>query len=333
MSPATYEVRRRGAPRGKRIKVMFRWAVNALVGHTDKNGHQHAEMFMHLPSPQEYPDYYQFIRHPISFAEIEERLDQKEYINTYALVSDVRLMLDNAQFYNEEHSLVWNDAQALRTYLDGAVIPAFLAEGFTLDPNDHRQAALPPGTPGYVPPPGGIAASTPPIRSQPPERTPIPLVQPPRAPVPEPPRAPPVPGVPLERLVRALDAKVWPPHPALLRSTPDTDAHEPPAPPFASVEVSLLPPSGPPLAHMSAALTAPRVAFTLPRGIAGAAVRLIPHDGMPDVHATLDRAPLAGTWDDGVFSAHIAPGVGASALEARWSQPTGAGDVGVYIRR
>lgn len=355
VSPATYEVRRRGAPRGKRIKVMFRWAVNALVTYADRTGHVHAEMFMQLPSPRDYPDYYQFIRHPISFAEIEAKLDQKEYINTYALVSDVRLMLDNAQFYNEEHSLVWNDAQALRIYLDNTVIPAFLAEGFTLDPNDHRQAALPPGTPGYVPPPGGISLNTAPLRQQSPvgvapppppvSLTPAPL-QPPAAPVvPEPVVSTaqvhpphPVPGVPLERVVRALEARAWPPHPALLKSTPDekpTEERTAGPCPIERIEIDVLQPAGGRAAHVAFTLDTPRVALCLPRGASGAAFRLVPCAGTaPTLHATFDRAPLPGTWLDGTYATQIAPGIGSSALDIQWTLPDGAsGNVGLYIRR
>ncbi|WFD30454.1 hypothetical protein MSPP1_001475 [Malassezia sp. CBS 17886] len=247
--PQLGEARRRGAPRGKRLKVMLRWAVSALMQLQDReyvdtrfvpdrSGRSHAELFMELPSRDEYPDYYQFIKHPISFGNIEAKLDAKEYINTHALVTDLAQMLDNAQFYNEEDSIVWNDAQELRVrtaprarslqmHLENTLIPAFLAEGFTLDPNDHRQAAVPPGMPGYVPPPTATLPRTPPAPAHAappsaalPSASPLsaapPRAAPPAVPPVAPPPPPPAPAkVSLERVVRDLERAVWPPHPAL----------------------------------------------------------------------------------------------------------------------
>ncbi|PWN54199.1 Bromodomain-containing protein [Violaceomyces palustris] len=92
---------------------------------------------------REYPEYYKVIQKPISLAEIEARLANKGYINPHALFADLGLMLDNAQFFNEEGSQVWNDAQEMRGYLETVSIPALLAEGFTMDPDDLRQSALP----------------------------------------------------------------------------------------------------------------------------------------------------------------------------------------------
>lgn len=152
-SPSTpSEPRRRGAPRGKRLKVMLRWAVQSLMALQDSDKRPYSELFMELPSREEYPDYYQFIREPICFGDMERKLERKEYINPYAWDKDMRLMLSNAKFYNEEGSQVWNDAQALERYLDKTVIPTLLAEGFTLDPNDHRQAAQPSNMPSQGPP-------------------------------------------------------------------------------------------------------------------------------------------------------------------------------------
>ena len=236
------EPRRRGAPRGKRLKVMLRWSVQNMMAAQDMDGHTYSDMFLELPSRDEYPDYYQFIQRPICFRDIERKLDMKEYINPHALVSDIRLMLSNAQFYNEENSQVWNDAQALWRHLDRVMVPALLAEGFTLDPNDHRQAAVPPGKPGYVPPPTPTSSSPSTLPVQPPTVRPPPSAPPtpaPPAPItpvtpavsvaPVVPAAPSVPAVPapvmpvnvsLERVWDDLQAKVWPRHPATFSVSP-----------------------------------------------------------------------------------------------------------------
>ncbi|WFC96639.1 hypothetical protein MBRA1_003300 [Malassezia brasiliensis] len=353
-TPYITEPRRRGAPRGKRLKVMLRWAVQSMTTLQDNEGHVHAEMFMELPSRQDYPDYYQFIQQPISFAEVDHKLDQKEYINPHALVTDLYRMLSNAQFYNEEHSQVWDDAQALRTHLDKVVIPAFLAEGFTLDPNDHRQAALPPGTPGAVPPPSPSpapeasparvvspaapvrpivraapvgAASSPPPRSVPSPAAPVRPAAPsgvPSAPAPQP--APPaVPAMTLEQVVRAVEAKVWPAHPAALEAP--SAALVPPGArtqlpcPIDGVRIQLYADAeaAEALAEVRLALTrdAKAQVIRVPPRTASAMVRL----AVPErcaLRVALDKREVGGAWLDAegaTYAFHVVLERGTHTLE------------------
>ena len=353
-TPYITEPRRRGAPRGKRLKVMLRWAVQSMTTLQDNEGHVHAEMFMELPSRQDYPDYYQFIQHPISFAEVDHKLDQKEYINPHALVTDLYRMLSNAQFYNEEHSQVWDDAQALRTHLDKVVIPAFLAEGFTLDPNDHRQAALPPGTPGAVPPPSPSpapdapsarvaspaapvrpivrsapvgAASSPPPRSVPSPVVPVRPAAPsgvPSAPAPQP-VPPAVPAMTLEQVVRAVEAKVWPAHPAALEA-PSAALVPPGAPtrlpcPIDGVRIQLY-------ADAEAAEALAEVRLALTRDAKAQVIRVPPRTSsamvrlaVPErcaLRVALDQREVGGAWLDAegaTYAFHVILERGTHTLE------------------
>ena len=91
----------------------------------------------------QYPDYYKVIQRPIALDSIEDKVHKKEYANPYALVVDLRQMVDNAQYYNEEGSEIWDAAEQVRQYVEGTTIPTLLADGFTLDPSDMRQSALP----------------------------------------------------------------------------------------------------------------------------------------------------------------------------------------------
>lgn len=68
------------------------------------------ELFEELPSKTDYPDYYEIIDSPISFAEIKQKLKENQYKNIAALEEDVRLMVENAKTYNEPGSFVYNDA-------------------------------------------------------------------------------------------------------------------------------------------------------------------------------------------------------------------------------
>lgn len=81
------------------------------------SGNLASAFFQELPSRQDYPDYYTVITAPISLKEIQEKVRTREYKSPYAFVSDVRVMLANAKWYNEQDSIVWKDADALEVSL------------------------------------------------------------------------------------------------------------------------------------------------------------------------------------------------------------------------
>lgn len=345
------EPRRRGAPRGKRLKVMLRWLVQSLMALQDSDGHLHVDMFMELPSRDEYPDYYQFVQQPISLAEIERKLDGKKYINPYALVSDVRLMLSNAKFYNEEGSLVWNDADALQKHLERSLIPALLAEGFTLDPHDHRQAALPPGTPGAVPPPPPSAITTPsPVPKPPIARVtsaaavgaaPSPAPPPAAAPVPVAPVPVPPPPPTLERIAKDMSARVWPPSLAawVAPAACQVEAVAPPAPtspsPCVVVKVRVH------LPHTTCEVQlgvdhVQRHALRLPQGAMTTEWRFCPRDTAvgegPPPRFCVDQQALHVQWhdDEGWLVAwDVQPGM--HTLEAQWPSEWDAAPLRIYL--
>jgi hypothetical protein len=95
---------------------------------------------MHLPARDKFPDYYQMIKKAISFTEIRNKLERREYgtnpnptSNTgiLKLISDdFKQMFFNAKRYNIKGSLIYNDARKLdrlhrQTYarLAGLIVP------------------------------------------------------------------------------------------------------------------------------------------------------------------------------------------------------------------
>ena len=352
------ERRRRGAPRGKRLKNMLRTILDSLKTLQDRSGRLRAEMFMELPSRDEYPDYYQFVQHPISLAEIERKLDERMYINAYALVTDVRVMISNAKFYNEEGSQVWNDADALQFQLERVMIPALLAEGFTLDPNDHRQAAQPPGTPGSVPTPQQPSAVAPaPSVPQPPvARTAPPPPAAPAAPAAAPPAVPPAapPAAPppmaaapmppppptLERVLKDMGARIWPPSPATWVAPVACTSAEPQPPPdgpppCVALEVRV---------HMPQATREVRLALDL---MQRHALRLPPGAtrtewcfsfrdehvrDKPRPYFCVDQQELQAEWNEEhgwIVAWDVQPGT--HTLEAQWPSEWGAAPVALYV--
>jgi hypothetical protein len=70
---------------------------------------------MDLPSALDYPDYYQYIKHPISLNHIKSKLDSPRdpYLSLDKLLSNLKLVFKNAKKYNLEYSVIYKDAQAL----------------------------------------------------------------------------------------------------------------------------------------------------------------------------------------------------------------------------
>ncbi len=80
-----------------------------LEEYRDTRGRQVAELFLELPSREEYADYFQLIQNAISFTEIR----QKKYSTPLEFRDDVLLMVKNAQTYNVPKSEVYRDSQTL----------------------------------------------------------------------------------------------------------------------------------------------------------------------------------------------------------------------------
>ncbi|KAI5190176.1 ATP-dependent helicase STH1/SNF2 [Nematocida sp. AWRm77] len=88
--------------------------LDNIVRSTEK-GRRRAELFMELPDPDVYPDYYAIIEEPISISEIKDNLDLYESTNEFIL--DVKKMCNNAMTYNAEGSTVYKDAQHFKRLL------------------------------------------------------------------------------------------------------------------------------------------------------------------------------------------------------------------------
>lgn len=66
--------------------------------------------FLELPAKKLYPDYYSFIQQPIAMDMIDKRIDQHSYSSLKELSDDIALLAKNAKTYNEDGSILYNDA-------------------------------------------------------------------------------------------------------------------------------------------------------------------------------------------------------------------------------
>lgn len=66
--------------------------------------------FIKLVPKAQYPDYYIIIKNPMSMDMIKKKINKEEYHNLKEFLDDVRLLCTNARTYNEDGSLLFQDA-------------------------------------------------------------------------------------------------------------------------------------------------------------------------------------------------------------------------------
>ncbi|CAN6670816.1 transcription regulatory protein Snf2p [Trichomonascus vanleenenianus] len=82
----------------------------AVVEAQDETGRGRAELFLELPSKDLYPDYYQLIANPIALDMIDTKFKEGHYKSVLELRQDYDTMFSNAMTYNEQGSIVYEDA-------------------------------------------------------------------------------------------------------------------------------------------------------------------------------------------------------------------------------
>uniref|UniRef100_A0A8C4PXU8 Uncharacterized protein n=1 Tax=Eptatretus burgeri TaxID=7764 RepID=A0A8C4PXU8_EPTBU len=88
---------------------------STVVGYRDSAGRLLSEVFMQLPSRRELPEYYELIRKPMDFRKIKDRINGYKYRNLGDLERDVMLLCQNAQNFNLEGSLIYEDSIVLQS--------------------------------------------------------------------------------------------------------------------------------------------------------------------------------------------------------------------------
>lgn len=128
--------RKRGRPRTKKppvqtvsftpsrhVSVQLSWdqlcelmdlVHEKVQSNTDDDGRYRCDIFLDLPSRDDYPDYYDAIKNPFCLNQIVEKLNAKQYQNLAQFVADYDLIFGNAMTYNVEGSLVYEDALFLK---------------------------------------------------------------------------------------------------------------------------------------------------------------------------------------------------------------------------
>lgn len=97
-----------------KLKKMMKRVMAQVMKYTDGDGRLLSEPFMKLPSKRDLPDYYEIIKKPLDIHKIMTRIDDGKYQEFNDLERDFIQLCQNAQIYNEETSLIFEDSTVLQ---------------------------------------------------------------------------------------------------------------------------------------------------------------------------------------------------------------------------
>ncbi|KAG0228356.1 hypothetical protein BGW42_002254 [Actinomortierella wolfii] len=87
---------------------------NLVINHKDKaSGRTLADIFLTLPSKEEYPEYYEIIKTPMSLNLVQGRIKSGHYKTLEEFDREFQLVFENALIFNEDTSRVNKDARVL----------------------------------------------------------------------------------------------------------------------------------------------------------------------------------------------------------------------------
>ncbi|XP_028404459.1 transcription activator BRG1-like isoform X2 [Dendronephthya gigantea] len=95
----------------KKMKKIMKY----IIHYRDEDDRPLAQIFTVLPSKKDLPDYYQVIKQPVDIKKIKERINGHRYRFMDDLQGDFMLMCRNAQTYNIEGSIIYEDSVALQS--------------------------------------------------------------------------------------------------------------------------------------------------------------------------------------------------------------------------
>ena len=110
-----------------------------------------SELFLELPSANDYPDYYDVIKDPISLNNIQDKIHTMHYTTPEDFDADMIKVFKNALMYNQRGTWVYEDAMKLRRVYKKKMLDLFGLNFYTLlnsDPHYHSMKdAEPPTSP------------------------------------------------------------------------------------------------------------------------------------------------------------------------------------------
>jgi ATP-dependent helicase STH1/SNF2 len=93
-------------------------AVYESLMDLEDSGRPIIDPFIELPPKYHYADYYEIIKNPICMKTIERKINRKEYQSLKQFKQDITLLCNNCRTYNEDASLLYQDANKIEVSID-----------------------------------------------------------------------------------------------------------------------------------------------------------------------------------------------------------------------
>ena len=93
-----------------KIAPQCRTLLDRILAHRTEDNRPLAQPFIRLPGQKQLPIYYQTIEEPIDFQRIRRKIDTYRYANLDEFQADIELLVQNAQTFNCETSLIYADS-------------------------------------------------------------------------------------------------------------------------------------------------------------------------------------------------------------------------------
>lgn len=103
------------SPNPPQLTNQMKKIIKKIVDYTDQDDRPICEPFMKLAPKREMPDYYEVIKRPVDIVKIKNKIREHRYRSLDDLEADFMLMCANAQAYNIEMSLIYEDSVLLQT--------------------------------------------------------------------------------------------------------------------------------------------------------------------------------------------------------------------------
>ncbi|CAG7824490.1 unnamed protein product [Allacma fusca] len=121
------------------LRRRFTTLYRTLVDYQEPDNRVPITIFMEKPSKKLYPSYYKIITEPIDMLTIENNIKIDKYGTTDELLKDFNLMFDNCRLYNEEGSMIYEDANKLEKLLLDKIKELGPEVGFRTKPKKFKK--------------------------------------------------------------------------------------------------------------------------------------------------------------------------------------------------
>ncbi|CAF3434109.1 unnamed protein product [Rotaria sp. Silwood1] len=103
-------IKKRSETIDPKIISQCRLLYDHLLAYRTHDDRQLAQVFIRLPGQKQLPLYYQIIKEPIDFQRIKRKIDTYRYSNLEQFDADIKLLVENAQTFNCDTSVIYSDS-------------------------------------------------------------------------------------------------------------------------------------------------------------------------------------------------------------------------------